>query len=514
MKQFSDKQPDFIRDKLIGLGEHSIRKNYYPELQKRLKELETFRNLLDKVNDGILMVRLPSGEIVDANEAACTILGFSRDRLFETSLPELFPTAIAVLQRLGYTPEQSGRRQEFSTEFRRANGSRVPIEGSVDVVMLDENMFAVAILRDVSERKRADAMLHHVSTHDSLTGLYNRAYLEFEFQRRRNSMPMPCVLIACDIDGLQMTNETMGHAAGDQRLIMTSVMLTELIATGDILARVGGDEFALVRYGTDRKQAEQLCRQLRESVESYNANNKDIFLSLSVGYAIAETKPIELNVLLRDADNQVRREKLLRSRSTRSGIVNTVMTLLEARDFITEGHAERLASLVSGLAAKIGMDSSQQDAMKLFAKFHDIGKVGISDAILFKPGKLSPAEREEMSRHSEIGYRIALSSVDLLHIAEWILRHHEWWNGSGYPIGLAGTDIPLECRILSIADAYDAMTSDRPYRKALPAVEAVAELRNFSGIQFDPDLLDPFCELLREQGLLDSCSICLEEPIE
>ena len=124
MNQFSDKQPDFIRDKLIGLGEHSIRKNYYPELQKRLEELETFRNLLDKVNDGILMVRLPSGAIVDANEAACSILGFSREELFDSCLTDLFPTAEAVLQSLDRMPDCSGRRQEFSTEFRRINASR------------------------------------------------------------------------------------------------------------------------------------------------------------------------------------------------------------------------------------------------------------------------------------------------------------------------------------------------------------------------------------------------------
>lgn len=503
MKKFSDRQPDFIREKLIGLGENSIRKNYYPELQKRLAELETFRKLLDKVNDGILMVRLPSGAIVDANESACSILGFSRERLFESNLGDLFPTAGVVLQRLNNVDAQTtGRRQEFSTEFRRVNGSRVPLEGSIDVVFLGADIFAVAILRDVSERKRADAMLHHVSTHDALTGLYNRTFLEFEFQSRRDSMSLPCALIACDIDGLQMINETLGHAAGDQRLVMTAVLLSELVMTGDILSRVGGDEFALIRPGADRKQAEKLCRQLREAVDSYNENNKDTFLSLSIGYAVAAAKPLELNVLLRDADNQVRREKLLRSQSTRSGIVNTVMTLLEARDFITEGHAERLEILVSGLAAELGFDASQQDAMKLFAKFHDIGKVGISDAILFKPGALDEAEREEMRRHSEIGYRIALSSVDLLHIAEWILRHHEWWDGSGYPIGLAGADIPLECRILSIVDAYDAMTSDRPYRKAMPAAEAVAELRKFSGIQFDPDLLEPFCNLLRNQGML------------
>ncbi|HWR28974.1 MAG TPA: HD domain-containing phosphohydrolase [Negativicutes bacterium] len=502
MKPFSDKQPEFIREKLIGLGEKSIRKNYYPELQKRLEELETFRNLLDKVNDGILMVRLPSSAIVDANESACAILGFSRNKLLNATLTDLFPTVGVVLQRLVHTQEHRGRRQEFSTEFRRMDGSQIPIEGSIDVVALGENVFAVAILRDVSDRKRADAMLHHVSTHDSLTGLYNRAYLEYEFQRRRDSMALPCALIACDIDGLQMTNETLGHLAGDQRLIMTAVLLCALVETGDILARVGGDEFALIRPGADHNQAEKICRHLRELVESYNLNNKDTFLSLSVGYAIADAKPIELNKLTRDADNQVRREKLLRSQSTRSGIVNTVMTLLEARDFITEGHAERLEVLVGGLAEKIGFAPSQLDAMKLFAKFHDIGKVGISDTILFKPGSLNEMEREEMRRHSEIGYRIALSSVDLLHIAEWILRHHEWWDGSGYPLGLAGETIPLECRILSIVDAFDAMTSDRPYRKAMSVEAAVRELQKFAGIQFDPELLGPFCELLQNQGLL------------
>ena len=499
MKQFSDKQPDFIREKLIGLGENSIRKNYYPELQKRLEELETFRNLLDKVNDGILTVRLPSGAIIDANESACGVLGFTRSKLLEAKLTELFPAAGAVLQHLEGRSDQAGLRQEFATEFRRRDGSQVPIEGSIDVVALGETIFAVVILRDVSERKRADAMLHHVSTHDSLTGLYNRAYLEYEFQRRRDSLSMPCALIACDIDGLQMTNETLGHAAGDQRLIMTAVLLSELVETGAILARVGGDEFALICPRAGRKEAEAICRHLRESVESYNLDNKDSFLSLSVGYAVAESKPIELNVLLRDADHQVRREKLLRSQSTRSGIVSTVMTLLEARDFITEGHAERLEVWVGGLAEKIGFGSSQQGSMKLFAKFHDIGKVGVSDAILFKPGALNEAEREEMKRHSEIGYRIALSSVDLLHIAEWILRHHEWWDGSGYPIGLAGEDIPLECRILSIADAFDAMTSDRPYRKAMPIKNALQELKKCSGKQFDPALVDVFCELLQQK---------------
>lgn len=498
----SDRQPDFLREKLIGLGETSLRKNYYPELQRRLEELETFRNLLDKVSDGILMVRLPAGVIVDANEAACSLLGIPKQKAESAALTDFFPTARSLLTGLNAEAGLASRRQEFSTEFRRADGSRVPLDVSVDVVALGTQLFAVAILRDISERKRADAMLRHVSTHDPLTGLYNRAYLEYEFQRRRDFLPVPCLLISCDIDGLKMTNETLGHEAGDQRLIVTGVLLSELVESGDVVARIGGDEFALFRPGAGAEQAEILCRQLRAAAEEYNAMNRDLFLSLSVGYAVAIQRPLELNSMFRDADNLVRREKLLRSQSTRSGIVQTMMRLLEARDFITEGHAERLEVLVSGMAEWLGLSPNRMDDMKLFAKFHDIGKVGISDRILFKPGSLDAVEREEMCRHSEIGYQIALSSVDLMHIAEWILRHHEWWDGSGYPIGIAGPEIPLECRILSIADAFDAMTSDRPYRRAMSAETAMAELRKFSGRQFDPALLGPFEELLRHKGML------------
>ena len=138
MKQSSERGEGFVRDKLIGLGENSIRKNYYPELQKRIGELETFRNLLDKVTDGILMIQLPNSRIVDANEAACRILGLTRDMLFSANLAQLFPPVEAALQQLGRTAEAAGRRQDFSTEFRRMDGSRVPLDVAIDIAALGD----------------------------------------------------------------------------------------------------------------------------------------------------------------------------------------------------------------------------------------------------------------------------------------------------------------------------------------------------------------------------------------
>jgi HD-GYP domain-containing protein (c-di-GMP phosphodiesterase class II) len=171
------------------------------------------------------------------------------------------------------------------------------------------------------------------------------------------------------------------------------------------------------------------------------------------------------------------------------------MKMLEMRDFVTEGHAERVEELVTNLSRTLGLTEKKIGDIRLLAKFHDIGKVGIPDQILFKPAMLTLEERKEMNRHCEIGYRIARSATDLLPIADWILKHHERWDGTGYPLGLSGEVIPLECRILAIVDSYDAMTNDRPYRKAMSSEMAIAELACYAGTQFDPRLVKNFIQL-------------------
>ena len=195
------------------------------------------------------------------------------------------------------------------------------------------------------------------------------------------------------------------------------------------------------------------------------------------------------------------REKLRNTQSARNAIVQTLMKALEERDFVTESHVQRLQTIIELLAESLGLPEHSVNDLKLLAQFHDIGKVGIPDRILFKAGPLNPEERDEMKRHSEIGHRVALASQDMSPIADWILKHHEWWNGEGYPLGLRGTEIPLECRILSVVDAYDAMISDRPYRKAMSRVEAVAELVRCSGTQFDPEIVGVFIKVIKDTSI-------------
>jgi diguanylate cyclase (GGDEF)-like protein len=348
------------------------------------------------------------------------------------------------------------------------------------------------VARDVTERRLFEEKLRYFSFHDSLTGLYNRNFFEEEMRRLQDGRFAPMGIIVCDVDGLKLINDTMGHERGDALLASTAEVLRKAFRESDVVARIGGDEFAVLLTGVGPQEMESAANRLRKAVRASGALETAPGLSISVGYAVSEKDELNLQDLFRQADNAMYREKLNRAQSIHGYIVQALMKALEARDFITEGHCERLESVVVQLAKAMRLPESAINDLTLLAKFHDLGKVGISDSILFKPGKLSPEEARAMRRHCEIGHRIAQTIPSLAHISDWILKHHEWWDGRGYPLGLKGRDIPLACRILAVADAFEAMTSDRPYRKALSHAETMEELRRNAGTQFDPDVVEHF----------------------
>lgn len=374
---------------------------------------------------------------------------------------------------------------KFSGEFRYYE-ARISACGEQDVV---------AIVRDITARKHMEAQLQYLGLHDTLTALYNRSYFEETLRRADEAGDSSVGMIICDFDGLRVINDTLGHAAGDNALKAVAGILQECFPFGEPIARIGGDEFAIVLFSNIPLVFEEACRRIRTRITRHNGSHSVIPLSVSMGFSLC-TATGGYQAMFKEANNNMYREKLHHSQSTKSAIVQTLMKALEARDFITEGHGVRLQDLVVAMARAMGLPEQNQADLRLFAQFHDIGKVGIPDHILLKPARLTEEEFAVMQQHCEIGYRIAKASPDLEPIADWILRHQEWWDGTGYPLGNKGDQIPMECRILAIADAYDAMTNDRPYRQAMPVETAIAELRQCAGTQFDPALVEPFVQLV------------------
>jgi len=361
---------------------------------------------------------------------------------------------------------------------------------------------AIESIRDITDKRDIEENLKQLGLHDALTGIYNRTFFEEEMKRASDGRYDPIGIVICDLDALKFVNDTIGHDVGDSLLVATAEVIKNNFRKCDIVSRIGGDEFAILIPHTSEDAMEEIVSRLRGSFNNYNLLNPILPINISIGYSVGGVVDMITNDIFKEADNRMYRDKLHRSKSARSAIVETLMKALEVRDFITEGHAIRLYDYVRNLAEIIGMPDRIISELGLLAKFHDIGKVGVPDSILFKQGPLTPVEIVEMRRHCEIGHRIAKSSPDLEPIADWILKHHEWWNGAGYPIGLKGEEIPLECRILAIVDSYDAMTSDRPYRKAMTHEHAIKELIKCGGSQFDPSLVSRFIEMLEKRKLV------------
>lgn len=477
----------------------SARKRAEKEIKLQKKSYEV---LFRHSADGIALAD-NEGRVIEINEKFTEIFGYTNEEAKGKTTYEL-------LFKEGESHEEymeifksllEGKTYETEVIRYSKDGSKINILLRVIPVIIDGVTIGnYGIYTDISERKKYEEKLRYLSLHDGLTGLYNRNYFEEELKRLESSRLYPITLISADLDGLKLINDTIGHKKGDELLKNTAKILEKSVRKSDVVARIGGDEFVVILPKTPEDVGEKVVERIKSAINDYNAQKSHLPLSLSIGLATTESPEQTLEETLKMADDLMYRDKLYHRTSSRNKIVESLLAALAERDRIADGHAARLLDLCQKLGKKAGLSTKQQIDLALLAQVHDLGKVGIPDNILFKPGPLTEKEWEVMRLHPEKGYRIAQSAPDLSGIAELILKHHERWDGKGYPLGLKGEDIPVECRILAIVDSFDAMTNDRPYKKGLKKDEALEEIIKYAGTQFDPNLVDMFLELFKEEN--------------
>lgn len=463
------------------------------------EEKETLRTTLMSIGDGVIAVDR-KGLVTQLNQAAQEMTGWSLEEATGQPVEEVFRIEEAGTGRLRENPVQKVLESamvlglENNTLLVSRQGRRIHIADSAAPIrnVRQEITGVVLVFRDVSAEVARREEILRLSYFDALTGLYNRRYFEEKLTELEEKKALPVAIILGDLNGLKLINDVFGHLEGDRALIKAGEIFRQVCSGQDVAARWGGDEFVLCLPDTEETRAEEICREILEAC--HREADGEIRLSVSVGFSVRTSTGKSLRDVLKEAEDRMYRQKLLESKSLRSSVIQSMKRTLFEKSNETEEHGERLKIWCRAVGQQLALPDMEIYELELLALLHDIGKVAIADRILKKPGALDVREWEEMRRHPEIGYRIAQSAPELALIAELILSHHERYDGTGYPRGIAGEEIPLLSRILAVIDAYDAMTSNRPYREAMEPEEAARELSRHAGTQFDPGIVRVFLE--------------------
>jgi diguanylate cyclase (GGDEF)-like protein len=443
---------------------------------------------------------------------------------------------IAVLLSVTVTRHGAALISRFTRAAQRVrNGDlefQVPVSGSSDV-----GEFAESFNQMIAGLKESRDRILEGNSRDSLTGLYNHMYLHERLGseiRRAERYEHELSVLMIDLDRFKFINDTFGHPVGDSIVQQLAAVLRSSLREIDVPIRYGGDEFAAILLETGEESALCTAERIRAAIEEYEFRaipisqvatdtaehdpSTVIHATVTIGVACYPAHHLSKDGIIMSADIALCRAKhvcrnsvgLYESAGADGNIdpdklyqvlhdpngaaVASLAAAVDARDHYTSGHSERVAGYAQQIAQAAMADQEIIDAVKTAGMLHDIGKIGVADAVLNKAGSLTNDEREQINQHPSLGANILKRAPQLDQIIPAVIFHHERWDGAGYPNGLVGEQIPFIARIMAIADAFDAMTSDRPYRKAMPVEAALIELQAGVRKQFDPDLVEAFLQ--------------------
>lgn len=507
---------------------HSVEKNKYykvnislPEklfiatwakdiTEEKVRELEhkqvlkTYENVIAGANLGIWELNVQTGEEI-INDRWAEIIGYTVEELSpiseKTWRENIHPEDWNRIQptiKQGYEKGYGHYTIEF--RMKHKNGSWVWINGrgKVNSWTLDgKPILTSGTHSDITAVKKSEEEMLYLSYHDPLTKLYNRRFYEEELARLDVERNLPIALIMADVNGLKLVNDAFGHERGDHLLCTIAKIIKEKCRSDEIVSRIGGDEFIILLPKTNEDEAKLLINRIQAAVEKKAEKNS--ILSVSLGYGVKVHINEHMNDVFKSAEDDMYRHKLSERLSMRSKSIDLIMNSLYEKSNREMHHSKRVGDICELIASNMYYSQAEVKQIRLAGLVHDIGKIGISNAILDKAGPLTNDEYTEIKKHSETGHRILSSVNEFSEIAEYVLAHQERWDGSGYPQSLKGEEIPIQARMIAVADAYDAMTVDRTYRSRIKPSIAIEEIKKCSGTQFDPDIVRIFVDKVAKE---------------
>ena len=356
----------------------------------------------------------------------------------------------------------------------------------------------VLVFRDVTDKKEQRKRIEYLSFHDSLTGLYNRRFFEEEIHRLDTDRNLPISIIVGDVNSLKLTNDVFGHTMGDVLLEKVAEVLKHSCRADDIIARWGGDEFVILLPKTGVDETERIVARIKDRFAKERI--KAIKGSISMGFDTKQEFTEDITHVLLRAEEKMYLSKTLERDEVRSSVVNDIMALLHANGTGEKEHSDVVSALCQKLGIELNLDEIEIRKLKDAGYLHDIGKIVLDPKLLNGNHRLTSKELDEIKKHATVGYRILSSYDNTMDLAESILAHHERWDGSGYPKGWKGEQIPLLSRIISIVETYERVLSSGG---GLPLEErkktAVDVVTKGAGLQFDPHIAKAFIQMMHKQ---------------